>query len=227
MKLSNKILIGFFGFIFVYLMAGFTEIRFRGNMNVLDDSTGIKESVDLIEIRYLIFRDLDESITVIGSDEAKLEVHSISGDLLHRLEYKVYGDTLELTQLQLEENENVDLTVRVSTHLLNGIEMHGATVVVDKLNQKQLRIIQNSGRIRFSEENKLNKLDVISNNGGQLDFEGTKLDTLSIQLDDSNVSINAGSMRVEGNLVNESFLWMSDVDEIQVKKDRSSQFNFN
>ena len=67
MKLSNKILIGYFGFIFVYLSAAFTEIRFRGSLNQLDESIGIVETADLSGVTYLVLQDLDESITLIGS----------------------------------------------------------------------------------------------------------------------------------------------------------------
>ena len=227
MKLSNKILIGFFGFIFIYLTAAFTEIRFRGNLNHLDESSGIAETIDLSGVKYLVLQDLNKSINVVGSENSRLEVQSISGDLLKNLTYEVKGDTLELKQLLLEDNERINLTVFVSNDLFEGMAVHDAQVSVSKLDQNHLRITQMAGRINFSDDNQLNNLDVVSSDGADLYFAGSKLDTLSVQLNNANISVEAGSMRVEGRLSNDAYLYMSDVDDISVKKDRSSRLYFN
>jgi hypothetical protein len=227
MKLSNKILIGFFGFIFVYLIAAFTEIRFRGNLNQLDEATGIVETVDISGITYLVVQDLDESVTLVGSEEPRIEVRSISGDLLKNLEYSLRGDTLELVQLELADDEHLNLIVYVPKNSFRGMAVNGATVVVEGLDQKQLTISQNAGRIRLTTDNKLEKLSVQASENGDLNFAGAKLDTLSILLNNSKVAIQSGAARVEGSMANGSYLWINDVDDIDFKKDGTCRLYLN
>src|SRR5688572_19543448 len=113
MKLSNKILIGFFGFIFIYLTAAFTEVRLKGTPNVIDDTNSIAETVDIPGIAYLILNDIDKNVNVIASDRAQLEVRSFSGDLLTKLKYKISDDTLTLSGLQSKGIKTIKISVFV------------------------------------------------------------------------------------------------------------------
>src|SRR5689334_4481193 len=99
MKLSNKILIGFFGFIFLYLTAVFAELRLTGTSNILDDQNSIAETVALSGITHIVLNDLGKNIYVTGADRPRLEVRSASGDGLKKLQYAISGDTLTLLSL--------------------------------------------------------------------------------------------------------------------------------
>src|SRR5687768_6562742 len=103
MKLSNKILFGFFGFAFIYLTAVFAEVRLRGIPNIINDNNSIAETVDVSGVSYLVLQNLDKQVNVVGSDRARLEVRSISGNLLQKLNYQVSGDTLTLSEGNSEE----------------------------------------------------------------------------------------------------------------------------
>ena len=84
MKLSNKILIGFFGFCFLYMVVAFTEMRLKGDLNRLDDSNSISESIEINGIKYIVFDEVEQRLTVRGSVTSGIEVNSISGDLIKR-----------------------------------------------------------------------------------------------------------------------------------------------
>ncbi len=113
MKLSNKVLIGFFGFIFVYMIVAFTEIRFKGDLNRFNDSNSVSESVDIVNIKYLVLSDLNQRITISGSDNPRIEVKSVSGDLLKDLQYDISGDTLTMQPMLLQENQLVTVSIHV------------------------------------------------------------------------------------------------------------------
>jgi hypothetical protein len=56
------------------------------------------------------------------------------------------------------------------------------------------------------------------------DVSGTTLDTLSAQLDKSRVNILSPVGLVHGSMKNSSSLSVIDIEEIQLKKDKSSRF---
>ena len=46
-------------------------------------------------------------------------------------------------------------------------------------------------------------------------------------MNNSNTIIDSGAIRVEGALANDSYLWMNDVDDIDIKKDDLSRLTMN
>ena len=221
MKLSNKILIGFFGFLFLYLTAVFAEIRLRGTPNIIDDSNSIAETVDIPGIAYLVLKDLDKNITVIGSDQPRLEVRSFSGNLLQRLKYNISGDTLTLSQLQSEDIKTIKITVFVPKTGLHGMTLDSAAAIVKGLEQDLLYISQYAGRISMS-DNRIGKIHMEASGRSHLDISATSLDTLSAQIEESQVYISSSIKRLEGSMKSNSFLRVHDIGEIQFKKDESS-----
>ncbi|MBK6267319.1 hypothetical protein JKA74_19915 [Marivirga sp. S37H4] len=225
MKLSNKILIGFFGLILLYMTVAFTEIRLKGDLNSMDNSNSIAETADIQSFSYLILPEMEQRIDIIGSDQAKLEVRSISGDLLQKVKYQIVGDTLTITPPALEENENVKITLYVKKNYFRGMTVNSPGMRIDSLDQQELNIIQNSGWIRMLDHNKVNQLNIKASNEGSLNIEGMELDLLNVQLDDSKVVSNAGIKILEGSISNESFLYLGSTDEIRMKKDDSSRID--
>lgn len=224
MKLSNKILIGFFGFIFLYLTAVFAEIRLRGTPNIMDDANSIAESVDISGISYLVLDDLDVTIGVIGSDESRIEVRSLSGDLLQRLKYNLSGDTLILSELESQGTSPVKISVFVPQTGLSGIRVDSAFAIVTNLDQAVLDISQNAGSIRIS-DSRIGKVHVSASHGSQFHLSATAVDTLSATIDESQVHLSSPLKHLKGSMQNNAFLRVQDIGEIRFKKDSSSRFN--
>lgn len=223
MKLSNRILIGFFGLIFIYMTAAFTEIRFRGDLNNIDESNGIVESVNISGMRHLVIPDLGERITIKGSVTSRIEVRSISGDLFKNLKYRMNGDTLTLTDLQLAEDQHLNLSIYVSNKTFEGMTVNGATVVVEDLNQETLTVSQNSGWVRMNESNELGKLNINISQKADFNLFDANLDTLLVLIDNSEVMILSTIKRIEGSMSNDSYLQLRGANEIEFKKDESSR----
>jgi len=224
MKLSNKILVAFFGFAFIYLTAVFAEVRLRGTPNIINDSNSIAETVDISGVAYLVLRDVDYRIDVIGSDHAQLEVRSIAGDLLKMLKHKISGDTLTLSELHSEERRMVKISVFLPKDGLEGITVNAAEASVKGLAQELLYISQNAGRIWMS-DNRIGKIHIEASDKSYLNILATDLDTLSAKIDSSEVLISSPVGLLEGSMKNKSVLRMNDIDEIQFKKDETSRFN--
>lgn len=225
MKLSNKILIGFLGLIFLYITAAFTEIRLRGTTYLLDDESSIAETADITGVNYLILADVKENIRVIGSDTPRLEVRSISGDLLRKLTYEVSRNTLNLEELNLDEDQAIRITIYVSKNNFKGMTVKGANVTVQGLEQNELIITQKAGWITMSGKNRIDKL-IIESSLGHLEISDSHMDTISVQLENSQIRVVSPIKFLEGSASDASTLRMSMVEEIQFKKDESSMLIF-
>ena len=222
MKLSNKILLGFFGFIFLYFTAALAELRLSGAQNLDDNPNSITESADLSRIGYLVIRDMNRSIDVIGSDRSRLEVHSLSGDQLKKLQYEVSGDTLVLSGFESEESYRmVRIYVFVPNNTLTGITATSSAVTVKDLRMESFRISENAARIDMS-GGKISKLKLDAENGSYLNLDNTGVDTLSVTIEGSNVYTDAVGF-LQGSLKNKARMQVNKNREIQLKKDESSE----
>jgi hypothetical protein len=224
MKLSNKILIGFFGFIFIYLTAVFAEVRLRGTPDIINETNSIAETVDISGVSYLVLHDLAHNIAVSGADHPRLEVRSISGDVLKTLKYNISGDTLTLSELQPEEMRRVMISVFVPEAGLKGITVNDAQASVKGLEQELLYISQKGGRIWMS-DNKIGKVHLEVSGKSNLHITATTLDTVSATIDNSEVVISSAVGLLQGSMKNNSVLQMNACSEIQFKKDVTSRMN--
>jgi len=227
MKLSNKILIGLFGTVFIYLTAAFTEIRFRGEPHIIDDSNSLVEAIEISELGYLILPDLDQRIIVLGSGNPRIEVRSHSGDLLKNLKYKVSGDTLEILSLVKEEKQRISISIHVPNQKLRGITSNGANIIVENLHQDTLSITQSSGWIQIQKKSILSNLNINVINDGNFNLSDSELNTLSATIDNSEVIIMPAVDRLEGTMTNESYLLVNVIEDLQFKKDKSSRLVMN
>lgn len=224
MKLSNKILVGFFGFAFIYLTAVFAEVRLRGTPNIINDANSIAETADISGVSYLVLQDVDETIEVIGSDQPRLEIRSFSGNLLPRLKYKISGDTLTVWDLQSEEMKTVKISVFVPKASLRGLTVNDAVAIVKGFEQELLHISQNGGRIWMS-DNRIGSMHIEASGKSYLDISAIDLDTLSANIDSSEVVISSPLGFLKGSMKNHSVMRMNAINEIQFKRDSTSRLN--
>jgi len=222
MKLSNKILLGFLGIIFLYLSAAFAEIRLTGSLNRFVESNGIAEKTDLSGFTYLVIDSLDENISVIGSDRYALEVRSTSGNVLKKLPYNVSGDTLTLSGFTSGENNvSVRISVFVPDTLLQGITVKSSTVTLKGLRKDFFHISENNARIAMS-DNKISKIQMNLVNHSFLNTDRTDMDTALVTIEESQVDLDGVGL-LEGLVKNNSTLQADRIQEIHIKKDTDSR----
>ncbi len=222
MKLSNKILIGIFAFIFIYMTVAFTEIRLKGDKNGRNFSDAQVESIDIENIAFLVIPDVNRHVNVSSSKDPRIEVRSVSGDLLSRLKYKISGDTLELQEFDSKEEPAI-INIYGPSHMLRGLLINGAGVTVYGLDQNELSITQYAGTVRFEDDNKLKRLNLEAFNEADVNARGFELEELSIQADRSYINFWLPVSRLSGSIANESRLTIQSPYDIQFKKDESSR----
>jgi hypothetical protein len=210
------------------MTAAFSEIRFRGSDNNMDDSNSLVENADIPHISHLIVMpSLNERVTVIGADYSKIELRANGGDMLKQLEYTISGDTLTLHKINLREDQRIDIAVYVNNDHFNSLSADDSGVTMKELNLNSLAIHQTAGWIRINDSNRLQNLQITANKSADLSFRGARLDTLSIDGDDSRMIILCSVNRIQGNMTNESYLKVDNAKDIAFKMDESSSLNLN
>lgn len=222
MKLSNKILIGFFALIFVYLTAAFTELRVRGISHHLDEDNSVAETVRISGVNQLVLPNLREQIYVIASDTARLEVRSNAGNMLQKLTYSFTGDKLTLKALENDNDVAVRISIYVPRQSLQRITTEGTSLTISGLQRNVLQISQKDGWIYMTDNNQIGKLDLHSSHSNFTLNEST-LDTLAVSLHNADVSIESPVKFLDGQVSDTSTLRMHGIDQILTKKDVSSR----
>ncbi len=226
MKLSNKILIAFFGLIFVYLTAAFTELRVRGVSHRLDDENSIAESVDITGVKQLTLENLGKHVYMYASDTARLEVRSNEGQLMQKLKYRQIGEELILEKLDISEDQAIRISIFLPPQSLHTITTHGASLTIYGLEQRDLKISQEDGWIRFSNDSRIGKL-TLQTSDAYFNVSESDLDTLIIESRNSEITVDSPVRILEGNLQDTTFLRMYKVDDIRLKRDEMSRALFN
>ena len=227
MKLSNKILIGFFGLSFLYMILAFTEMGFKGDLNRFTDTNSISESVDIENVTYLVLSNLDQRITIKMSDTSRIEIKSITGDLLKDLQYEIVRDTLTMKPMNLQEDQLVTVTIYVSQAIFSGFTNNHTGVLISGLELKTLDIVQTDGWIRMIGSNKLHKIKLEADHTAYFKIENGEIDTLQVTMSDSELLVDPPIKLVKGTMDTDSYLYLRGTDEIQFKKDKSSRLILN
>lgn len=222
MKLSNKILLGFFGFIFLYLNAAFMEIRLTGSPNIINDENSIAERIDLSVINHLVLNGVDKDVNVIGSDQSSLEVRSISGDFLKKVKYVVSGDTLTLSGIDAGDTETFKITVFVPSSF-KAINATNSQATIKGLHTPLLNIYQTKGDISMSDCS-IATIE-LNLNAAHLSIYDATMEMMSVELEASTVNIHSPLMLLQGFMKNKSLLLIEDAQDIQLKKDKNSRLN--
>jgi hypothetical protein len=223
MRLSNKILLGFFGFIFLYLTAAFAELRLTGEPNFFSEENSKSETVNITGVRYVIIKGIKKDINVISSDRSELEVRSKSGNLLPQLTYKVLNDTLTLSYFDAEENKPVMFSVFLPKESLRGITIDNAAANVHGFESDILEVMQTSANFSMTQCT-IGKM-VVTSSHSSLVMSMTTLDTLSAEAKSSQLNFHAPIGFARGSINNGTFLYMKEVEGIELKKDVSSKLS--
>lgn len=221
MNISNKILLGFFGTAFVYMTAVFVEIRLTGEDEDLTDDNVMIETAPMSDVNYVIVADLGRRLYIKSSDEPRLEIRSRSGDFLSKLTYEIKDDTLVISELKFEEEVHFDMTLFLPNKF-SGIETKDAFIHLSQIDLSSLSINQVGGRIILNGDIKLGKLNIVGSQSAEFDVFDSDIDTVALDIDDSNVELRAYVGRIEGSMKNDSYLYVENTDDINFKKDESS-----
>jgi len=209
------------------MIVAFTEMRFKGDLNQLDRSNSISETVDIPRVNYIKLPDLNQNITILGADTTKIDVRSVAGDVLHHLNYDIIGDTLVINSMELESKKAAHIYIYVSNSSFRGLSTSNSGVNIGNLQLETLDIHQDDGWIRMSDSNIIGRLNLTAQNYAYFSFLKGEIDTLNTTIHGSEVSIPQPMKLVKGSMSNGSYLHLQGTSEIQFKKDKGSRLILN
>lgn len=221
MKLSNKILIGFFAFIFLYLTAAFAELRLTGTTESWDSKNTVSKTVDLKGINHVVAKNID--FEIVGSPKAELEIKALQKEMLSSVSYTISGDTLLLSSAGLEEVKRVRLTVEMPENI-RSLSLDHSIAAIKGLEADQLNILQVSGRMWMSDCD-IKKIEVNASKQSHLQINTTQLDTLKAEMAESQIYVFAHTKFFEGSIEKQSFIQLQNADAIRFRKDESSKLS--
>lgn len=224
MKLSNKTLIIFFGVILAYTLLAFAEIRFKGEHQSLNEENSIAEEVSMKNLKYVVIsEDLDKRVTISSSNNPRIELKSTSGDILSKLAYEVKDDTLFLQKLNLgEEEQHFHFAVFIPTIGFEGVKATSSNVNFLDIKQASFSIVQSGGRVTFEDDIEIERLNITERDGATLNVYNSRIDTINVDLDDSDLSLRLQVNRLEGLLANKAAIYSEGANDVQLKKDKRS-----
>lgn len=222
MKLSNKLLIGFFGGVLVYMLSAFTEVRLKGDDIRLTEENAKIESLPLNNVRFIKLDDPGKRINISSSDNPRIEMRSKDGNVLSGLKYELNGDTLTINEFVLEEGVRIALTIYISKDSFTGLYSNDATVYLSDLDIPTMAIIQYGGHMVFEDDVILERLLLQASANATFNMRDGEVDTVTLSMDDSNAVIRSRVGRLEGYMINDSDLFARSINDIEFKKDKSS-----
>ncbi|MEO1053777.1 MAG: hypothetical protein AAFX87_24280 [Bacteroidota bacterium] len=226
MKLSNKVLIGFFGLVLLYMLAAFAEIRLKGDYNVLNKTTAQTESIDIKPVTHLMLPDMDQRIIIKSSNEPRIELLSISGNKLPNLKYQITGDTLELQSIEFEGDENVNIYLYLPENSIEKIISTGASLVLDEVKQTSLNIKQVAGWTTIKRTSEISNIQLEVVEEARFTISRMDLDTMTVTADNSRVDIISSLKKLEGTATNGAFVQAGNVNDITFKREDGSRLSF-
>jgi hypothetical protein len=205
----------------------FTELRLKGDINRLIDTNSVSETTAITGVNYLVLSDLNQRIIILGSDNPRIEVKSITGKVMQYLKYNISGDTLFIKSMKLIKDQRANILIHVPKKDFMGVTSKNTQVAIKNLAPETLSIIQRGGQISIESENTLTKLNIRTEESANFLVQHCKIDTINAIINDSEVIIYPQVKLFQGSIENDSYLNLKSPHEIKFKKDESSKLSIN
>jgi hypothetical protein len=198
MKTSKIIFISLLCAIAIIILATVIELRININKNG-DSEREVTNKVD--KERVPPFNDLVltncSNVTLVQGDSTFMEMNSLKDSKAPRINYKVIGDTLKISDLKLLKGYSA-----VKIHFnssLKGIHLKQSNLNIGALNLEKLAINMDQSAILFNDRNKksiVKSLEILANNHSAVTANIIKVDSLSISLHNSAANIQSTTSEI-------------------------------
>ncbi|MEL6559353.1 MAG: hypothetical protein AAFQ94_14275 [Bacteroidota bacterium] len=219
MKLSNKILLGFFGCIILYTLLAAGEVRFRGNFRGDVREGLLIESVNIGGYKHLIINSSNIEVSIDQSDTTRIEVKSEKTEDDIKLTYRLSGDSLIIDSVNM--TDEVDRIIKI--YLDNRIETINSNAIrtyIRKFEIDSLTVIANAKYLSIGDDAEIKNLRLKGFDGANVFVFSEMIGFLDLKIDDANVTVRNELSEINAELVNGAVLSSKAPDNLQFKRDR-------
>lgn len=227
MKLSNKILIGFFSIGMLYTFAVMLEVRLYGKYTFWRDGEIrgdiITETRSIDHPKFLSLTGNRRYVKIVQSDNPRVEIQSLDGNLLSQISIAEEADTLTIDYASFSPKDMYTMVVYLPAQDTLDLATTAAFLRLDSINLAQLNVQQAGGNIRLAEDSEVTKLAINATDTARFDVTDSRVDSIQVGLDKrSVVSILSEVKHLSGTLIQKSLLVAEEPRKIQVSRDDSS-----
>lgn len=223
MKTSNKILIGLLSTILFVMMAIFLDIRVFGEHRTERYANAKTESLPIEDYHHVVIDNLNSI--------------SISPSETNHIEYRSFNDTTKLNISYVVENDTLKIKGNASRSLASYSLFAKSTIESISVNKSNIRISAfQQDRIHFSvidgeinsfgsnenEYSHFTKADIIELNS-RINFHNIKVDTLELDMENSNAGFSREISKVSASIRSKSQLHLKNAEKLELVKDKTSR----
>ncbi len=227
MKTSKIIFISLLSTITLLILAAAIDIKISGHLNAGNGSDFKMSRQTLPDFKVLLVNN-SVNITLVRKDSSFLEVTSLKDSIVPKVNYTFRGDTLLVSDFEKPVHRSSSLTI-FATDSLQKIQLTNSMVSTERLGIGKLVFDLDHSYLFLNQHLRLRypfgAIDLTAKNHSEISSSEFSLDSLTIQLRNSEANFDFFVKNIRGSLSDSSTIRARQPQEISLKKDASSKIN--
>jgi len=227
MKASNIILFSMIGSITLLIITGAMQIRFGDHADKAgsEESNLQSQTIELSDFSYVVVNNFDLTLTLAPGSKSEFEIGYEEGFEKPVFHYNMKGDTLVIDSLEWSDKHAMYHFKLVMPETVASIKARNAFLSIQDCDNDRLQLNLQNARVNLDENNRFHSLDISGNNRSSVNSYLHTLDSLTLDLDNSQMNVNGIVGKLKGSMQNHSELSIKEVNEFAFKKDGSCRLN--
>ena len=170
--------------------------------------------------------------TLIRSDSSYLEVTFLKDSIEPKVNYTIKDDTLMLNDFEKKSHHNVSIKIH-ATDSLKSIQLKNSDISIERLGREALSIAMDHSSLWLNQDtlvkSPFQNLAVVARNHSKVNSSEFKIDSVKIDLNNSEAYLEIIMKKISGSLSDRSYLSVRHSEEISLmlKKDATSKIYVN
>ena len=170
------------------------------------------------------------NVTLVQNDSSFLEVTCPKDSIARKVNYRIIGDTLTVSDFEKTNYRNVSITIHASDSL-RSIQLKKSHISIERIGFKKLFFALDESVLWLNqvalEKSSSSSLDIVARNHSRINSSDFKIDSIGLNLQNSEANLEMKAGKISGTLSDSSKIYVRQPAEISLKKDATSRINVN
>jgi len=229
MKTSKIIFISLLSTIAIMILATSIDIRIHGRRN-----NGKQSDFKVNKQILPVFKSLrvynSMNVTLVQNDSSYLEVFCRKDSIATKVNYKIIGDTLTVSDFEKTNYRNVSVTIH-ATDSLHRIQLKNSNISIDRIGRGKLFFALDHSELWLNQDTLVKSffpvLEIVAANHSRINSSDFRIDSIGLNLQNSEANLEMKAGKISGTLSDSSKIYVRQPEEISLKKDATSRINVN